>query len=238
MGLGVVGILDGSWGHLSSVPSESRWVDSTVRTMHFKFLTGNSDVKHICLSIIGLLKTFMCDPMLTTRFIARFQRETLYRTPHHVLLLFFNPSSSSIAFQLYGALCVSDGPDLEQRLYREPFLFPTILCAISTLSSYHLPSSSRPLRQKSSKFLLPKCALASMPQNYLHLGLSQTTQDDTVHYIQTALSARSQVLFQVNQPYHMSYFDPNHRASGTIQLLLLQFSGLRIIWGISLRKLK
>jgi hypothetical protein len=96
MGLGVVGILDGSWGHLSSVPSESRWVDSTVRTMHFKFLTGNSDVKHICLSIIGLLKTFMCDPMLTTRFIARFQRETLYRTPHHVLLLFFNPSSPSI----------------------------------------------------------------------------------------------------------------------------------------------
>ena len=66
MGLGVVGILDGSWGHLSPVPSESRWVDSTARTMHFKFLTGNSDVKHICLSIIGLLKAFMCDLLLTT----------------------------------------------------------------------------------------------------------------------------------------------------------------------------
>ena len=66
MGLGVVGILDGSWGHLSPVPFESRWVDSTARTMHFKFLTGNSDVKHICLSIIGLLKAFMCDLVLTT----------------------------------------------------------------------------------------------------------------------------------------------------------------------------
>jgi hypothetical protein len=49
-----------------------------------------------------------------------------------------------------------------------------------------------------------------MPQNYLHLGLSQTTQDDTVHYIQTALSARSQVLFQVKPALLYVLYHPNH----------------------------
>lgn len=73
--------------------------------------------------------------------IARLQRETLSQTPHHVFLLFLNPSCSPTT----PTLRASDGPDIERRLYRELFPLPTIpLRNTPPLTSHHLPFSPRP----------------------------------------------------------------------------------------------